>query len=108
MKLKLFVAAIALLGMTSLVQAETKTEAVVKETPKEKMIKELQAACVKSGNTESSCTCSMDNFQNAMTKADWDILFMPSKKITQEDLPKFKAIEDKITQAAKTCGADKI
>lgn len=108
MKLKLFVATIAFLGAASVVHAEKNVEAVKEETPQEKMIKELQEACVKSGNTETSCTCSMDNFNKAMTEQDWDLIFMPAKKITQEDLPKFKAIEEKITNAAKTCGADKI
>lgn len=105
MKLKLFVATMALLGMASLAQAETK---VALESPKDKMIKELQEACVKSGNTEASCACAMDSFQKDMAAKDWDLLFMPAKKITEEDLPKFKAIEDKITNAAKSCGADKL
>lgn len=108
MKLKLLIATMAFFGMASVVQAETKVDAVKQETPKEKMIKELQEACVKSGNTEASCACSMDSFNNAMTKQEWDLIFTPAKKITQEDLPKFKAIEDKITAAAKTCGADKM
>lgn len=112
MKLKLCVLAMALLGANvwaaegAAKETSAKPTAAVQPVTKEGLLAELNDGCIKAGNEEKACDCSIKSFQTNITDKEWGLLLTPPKKVTTEDMDAYKIIQEKILKSIDECGAN--